>query len=142
MRRAQVKRGLETAARTYQDQTVAGLMYGDRAGADPVGRRRLYRCHRPGSKMWGRGEPLTMSPTTLAPARKRQQILSRLNLHPQQGRFVPLAVFLVALLVRLGPLLWNSGLRFDSGQYDDGVYFAAAQHLVLGGQVPYRDFVL
>ena len=83
-----------------------------------------------------------MSPTTLAPARKRQQILSRLNLHPQQGRFVPLAVFLVALLVRLGPLLWNSGLRFDSGQYDDGVYFAAAQHLVLGGQVPYRDFVL
>jgi len=82
-----------------------------------------------------------MSSAILAPVHKRQLILRRLYPHPQQRRFLFLAVFSVALVVRLGPLLWNSALRGGSLQYDDGVYFAAAQHLVVG-QLPYRDFVL
>lgn len=82
-----------------------------------------------------------MNSVILTSARKRQLNPSRFFQHPKRDRFVLLAVFLVAVLVRLAPLLWESALSGDSGEYDDGVYFAAAQHLV-AGQVPYRDFVL
>ncbi|MFC8502362.1 glycosyltransferase 87 family protein [Pedococcus sp. NPDC057267] len=57
------------------------------------------------------------------------------------GRSLILAVFSLAILVRLAPLLWTSALTGESDMYDDGVYFAAAQHLV-AGQLPYRDFVM
>lgn len=57
------------------------------------------------------------------------------------GWSLVLAVVVLAVLVRLAPLLWTSALAGESDMYDDGVYFAAAQHLV-AGQLPYRDFVL
>jgi alpha-1,2-mannosyltransferase len=49
-------------------------------------------------------------------------------------------IVLVALGVRLGPMLWTGELR-DGLQYDDGVYFSGSQHL-FAGDLPYRDFVI
>ena len=49
-------------------------------------------------------------------------------------------VALLALAVRLGPLLASGGLRSLMG-YDDGVHLAAAQE-VLAGRLPYADFTL
>lgn len=48
---------------------------------------------------------------------------------------------ILAFLVRLLPILRGGGLYGDFGQYDDGVYFAAATALV-HGRLPYRDFLL
>lgn len=50
------------------------------------------------------------------------------------------AVALVALAVRLFPILRGGGLGFYNG-YDDGVYYAAADSLTFG-RLPYRDFLL
>ena len=52
---------------------------------------------------------------------------------------IPLVV-LVAVAVRLVPLLLGPGL-LDWDRYDDGVYYTAAASL-LDGRLPYRDFVL
>jgi hypothetical protein len=49
-------------------------------------------------------------------------------------------VGVVALSVRLTPILTGGGLRFW-GRYDDGVYYTASASL-LDGRLPYRDFVL
>lgn len=49
-------------------------------------------------------------------------------------------VALVALAIRLGPLLAGPGL-LSWDRYDDGVYYTAAASL-LDGRLPYRDFVL
>jgi alpha-1,2-mannosyltransferase len=48
-------------------------------------------------------------------------------------------IVLVALGIRLGPVIWQEGLRALLG-YDDTVYFSGAQHLV-AGDTPYRDFL-
>lgn len=53
---------------------------------------------------------------------------------------VAVAVFLLALGVRLTVALRGGGLGGVDG-YDDGVYYAAASSLV-SGRVPYRDFLL
>lgn len=50
------------------------------------------------------------------------------------------ALVVLAVLVRLGPLLRGGGLHFF-GRYDDGVYYTAADALTFG-RLPYRDFVL
>lgn len=55
-------------------------------------------------------------------------------------RWVVPLVALVAVLVRLLPLLTGPGL-LRWGHYDDGVYYAASAAL-LDGRLPYRDFVL
>lgn len=49
-------------------------------------------------------------------------------------------VALVAVVMRLGPLLAGQGL-LNWDRYDDGVYYTAAASL-LDGRLPYRDFVL
>ena len=48
-------------------------------------------------------------------------------------------IVLVALGVRLGPMVGNGALR-GAVAYDDAVYFSGAQHLVTG-DLPYRDFL-
>ncbi len=48
-------------------------------------------------------------------------------------------IVLMGLGIRLGPLVWNEGLR-GVVAYDDAVYFSGAQHLV-AGDLPYRDFL-
>ena len=53
---------------------------------------------------------------------------------------VLVAVALLAVVVRLFPLLRGGGLGFYNG-YDDGVYYAAADSLTFG-RLPYRDFLL
>jgi alpha-1,2-mannosyltransferase len=53
---------------------------------------------------------------------------------------VLVAVALLAIAVRLFPLLRGGGLGFYNG-YDDGVYYAAADSLTFG-RLPYRDFLL
>ncbi|MBO0811619.1 MAG: hypothetical protein J2P23_06190 [Microlunatus sp.] len=50
------------------------------------------------------------------------------------------AAFLLAVLVRLVPMLRGGGLR-GYGSYDDSVYYASAVGLV-HGRLPYRDFLL
>src|SRR5262245_28586404 len=50
-----------------------------------------------------------------------------------------LTIGLIALLVRVGPPVLYGGIR-GGHLYDDGVYFSAAQHLIIG-ILPYRDFV-
>ncbi|MFI2753336.1 hypothetical protein ACGIF2_07870 [Cellulomonas sp. P22] len=62
------------------------------------------------------------------------------RLRAQNRRFVALAVSLalLAVVVRLGPVLYRRSLRGVIG-YDDGVHLAAAQHL-LAGDLPYTDF--
>jgi alpha-1,2-mannosyltransferase len=57
-----------------------------------------------------------------------------------QRRMVVTVVAIVAVLVRLVPVLRGGGLLFW-GRYDDGVYYTASASL-LDGRVPYRDFVL
>ncbi|WGL52421.1 glycosyltransferase 87 family protein [Nocardioides sp. BP30] len=63
---------------------------------------------------------------------------------PAAGRHIAapelVAVFAVAFLVRLLPVLRGGGLHFY-GRYDDGVYYTASESLTFG-HVPYRDFVL
>lgn len=51
---------------------------------------------------------------------------------------IPVAA--IAFVVRLVPVLRGGGL-FGLGNYDDGVYYAAATGLVYG-RLPYRDFLL
>jgi alpha-1,2-mannosyltransferase len=51
-----------------------------------------------------------------------------------------LAIAAIAFVVRLVPVLRGGGL-FGLGNYDDGVYYAAATGLV-HGLLPYRDFLL
>jgi hypothetical protein len=51
-----------------------------------------------------------------------------------------IAVAAIAFLVRLVPVLRGGGL-FGIGNYDDGVYYAAATGLV-HGRLPYQDFLL
>jgi alpha-1,2-mannosyltransferase len=51
-----------------------------------------------------------------------------------------IAVAATAILFRLVPVLRGGGL-FGLGNYDDGVYYAAATGLI-HGLLPYRDFVL
>ncbi|GAA1435630.1 hypothetical protein GCM10009616_33190 [Microlunatus lacustris] len=53
---------------------------------------------------------------------------------------VAVAVFALALAVRLHPVLQGGGLH-GMANYDDGVHYAAAVGLV-HGQLPYRDFLL
>lgn len=53
---------------------------------------------------------------------------------------VALVLAAVAFVARLVPVLHGGGL-YGYGNYDDGVYFAAAEGLV-GGRMPYRDFLL
>ena len=50
------------------------------------------------------------------------------------------AIFLLAFAVRLNGIFQGAGL-FGLGNYDDGVYFAAALGLV-NGLLPYQDFML
>ncbi|HET9444398.1 MAG TPA: hypothetical protein VFO65_13795 [Acidimicrobiales bacterium] len=60
---------------------------------------------------------------------------------PDRSRAALLAIVaLVAFAARLTPVLRGGGLG-SHRQYDDGVYFAAADALTFG-LVPYRDFVL
>jgi hypothetical protein len=73
--------------------------------------------------------------------RSRGRFSQSVSIASRPGWLLILSVFLLAVLVRLAPLLWTSALAGESEMYDDGVYFAAAQHLV-AGQLPYRDFVL
>lgn len=58
------------------------------------------------------------------------------------GARLPLmsAIFALAFLARLLPVLRGGGLGFF-GRYDDGVYYAASDALSFG-HAPYRDFVL
>ena len=54
-------------------------------------------------------------------------------------------IVLVALGIRLGPVIWSGTLRGVLQlqlllQEDDGVYFSGAQHLY-AGDLPYRDFL-
>jgi alpha-1,2-mannosyltransferase len=51
-----------------------------------------------------------------------------------------LTIGLFALLVRLGPPVVSGGIRGLTDDYDDGVYFSAAEHFIAGA-LPYRDFV-
>src|SRR5262249_39719394 len=51
-----------------------------------------------------------------------------------------LTIGLIALLVRLGPPVLYVGSRGFTEYYDDGVYFSAAHHLIIG-ILPYRYFV-
>ena len=46
----------------------------------------------------------------------------------------------IAFVVRLVPVLRGGGL-FGIGNYDDGVYYAAATGLI-HGRLPYQDFLL
>jgi alpha-1,2-mannosyltransferase len=57
-----------------------------------------------------------------------------------RGRGPGLAVFLIAVIPRVGFVLHNAGLGATDG-YDAGVYYAASAAL-LNGRVPYRDYVL
>lgn len=67
------------------------------------------------------------APTAIASRRTRPYVLGT-------------AAFLLALLVRLIPILRGGGLR-GYGSYDDSVYYASAVGLV-HGRLPYRDFLL
>ena len=58
----------------------------------------------------------------------------------RSAAFGSIAVFVVAFLLRLVPVLVRSGLLFLD-RYDDGVYYASADALTFGW-VPYADFVL
>jgi alpha-1,2-mannosyltransferase len=51
-----------------------------------------------------------------------------------------IAIAAIAFVIRLVPVLRGGGL-FGIGNYDDGVYYAAATGLV-HGQLPYQDFLL
>jgi hypothetical protein len=51
-----------------------------------------------------------------------------------------IALGAIAFAVRLIPVLRGGGL-FGFGNYDDGVYYAAATGLV-HGRLPYQDFLL
>jgi len=55
-------------------------------------------------------------------------------------REILVGVFVLAVLLRLIPLLARGGLGFWNG-YDDGVYYAAADALTFG-HMPYRDYLL
>jgi alpha-1,2-mannosyltransferase len=59
---------------------------------------------------------------------------------PAAGRWVPVAVALLAVAVRWNLLGGNVGLHGYHG-YDDGVYFASAVAFV-HGRMPYADFLL
>ena len=58
---------------------------------------------------------------------------------PRSWALLAAGLFLVAFVVRLVPLLVGGGLR-GLGDYDDGVYYAAAAGL-LHGHLPYRDYL-
>jgi alpha-1,2-mannosyltransferase len=60
--------------------------------------------------------------------------------HGRGWALVAIGLFLFAFLVRLVPLLVGGGL-WGLGNYDDGVYYAAAEAL-LHGHLPYRDYLL
>jgi alpha-1,2-mannosyltransferase len=58
----------------------------------------------------------------------------------ERGRGPRLAVFLVAVVPRLGFVLHGGGLG-GTYMYDPGVYYTASTAL-LNGRLPYRDYVL
>lgn len=80
--------------------------------------------------------------TLAAPAWPARWPSRRRRLSPDRIRIGLLALVLavVAFMARLVPVL-NGGGLYGYGNYDDGVYFAAAEGLV-GGRAPYRDFLL
>jgi hypothetical protein len=61
-------------------------------------------------------------------------------MRPDSRRLIPAAIFVLALVARLTPVLLGGGLGFF-GRYDDGVYYSAADALTFG-RVPYKDFVM
>lgn len=66
---------------------------------------------------------------------------SRLRLLSPDRIWIGLLVLaVIAFVARLAPVLSGGGL-YGYGNYDDGVYFAAAEGLV-EGRTPYRDFLL
>jgi alpha-1,2-mannosyltransferase len=75
-------------------------------------------------------------------------MLSRMGNPPAQIQHRPLsqhwlwaiAIAAIAFVIRLVPVLRGGGL-FGVGNYDDGVYYAAATGIV-HGLLPYRDFLL
>ncbi|MFD1720579.1 hypothetical protein [Amnibacterium endophyticum] len=64
----------------------------------------------------------------------------RRSFRPAFGVALPIAVGVLAFVVRIGFLLRGGGLT-GIGSYDDGVYYSAADALV-HGRVPYADFLL
>ena len=64
----------------------------------------------------------------------------KLSAHPNWHWLWAIALAAIAFAFRLIPVLRGGGL-FGFGNYDDGVYYAAATGLV-HGRLPYRDFLL
>ena len=64
----------------------------------------------------------------------------KLSAHPNRHWLWAIALAAIAFAFRLIPVLRGGGL-FGFGNYDDGVYYAAATGLV-HGRLPYLDFLL
>jgi len=72
-------------------------------------------------------------------ARQRGSRSHRARLSLDRPWTIPGAVFVLAFLVRLVPLLAHHTLT-GLLEYDDGVHFSSAEQLV-AGHLPYRDFI-
>ena len=70
------------------------------------------------------------------PPAQNYKPFDKLSAHPNWHWFWAIALAAIAFAFRLVPVLRGGGL-FGLGNYDDGVYYAAATGLV-HGRLPYR----